>query len=295
MIIKKTLRFITRLRFVGGLANTCFKPGHFYSPIVALRGIKKREKQIWPEKKSTVLPNINLNLKSQTSLVQTFKKYYDELPFSENKSVNRYYFKNIFFSYTDGIILYSIIRHFKPTRIIEVGSGFSSALMLDTSGLFKLNLKLTFIEPYPKRLKSLLTKTDKKNIEIKEAKIQDIDISNFKILEKNDILFIDSTHISKTGSDVNFILFNILPILKPGVLIHFHDIFFPFEYSKNWVYQGRSWNESYILRAFLMNNNNYEIIMFNDFLHKHHKTVFEDMPLCYKNTGGSIWLKKVLK
>ena len=165
--------------------------------------------------------------------------------------------------------------------------------MLDTAQHFLPNLKLSFIEPYPKRLKSLLTDTDKKSVEITENNIQEIDPAYFETLEKGDVLFIDSTHVSKTGSDVNYVLFHILPCLKEGVLIHFHDIFYPFEYSKKWVYQGRSWNETYILRAFLMHNKDYEIILYADYLHKHFKSSFEHMPLCYKNTGGSIWLKKL--
>ena len=281
------------MRFINGLANTCFKPGHFYSPIVSIKDIKERETQIWSENSNKSLAGINLNSDKQIDLLKEFSKYYKEQPFTKNKDKNRYYFENTLYSYTDAIILYSFLRHFNPKIIIEAGSGFSSALMLDTAESFLPDLKLSFIEPYPKRLKSLLTKKDKENVDILESKIQDIEPSYFEALEKNDILFIDSTHVSKTGSDVNFILFNILARLKEGVLIHFHDIFYPFEYSKNWVYQGRSWNESYILRAFLMNNNSFEIILFNDYLHKHHKSSFEQMPLCYKNTGGSIWLKVV--
>ncbi len=293
MILKKILRFIYRMRFINGLANTCFKPGHFYSPVVSLKEIKEREEQIWAESSNKNLTGINLNSDKQIELLHSFLIYYKDLPFTGNKEKNRYYFENIFYSYTDAIILYSFLRHFIPKRIIEVGSGFSSALMLDTADYFHADLNFSFIEPYPKRLKSLLRKQDKENVKILERKIQDIEPSYFETLEKNDILFIDSTHVSKTGSDVNYILFNILPRLKEGVLIHFHDIFYPFEYSKKWVYQGRSWNESYILRAFLTNNNKFEIILFNDYLHKHYKSSFEQMPLCHRNTGGSIWLKVV--
>ncbi|MCS6819760.1 MAG: hypothetical protein NZ522_07390, partial [Chitinophagales bacterium] len=66
----------------------------------------------------------------------------------------------------------------------------------------------------------------------------------------------------------------------------------PFEYPKTWVFRGVNWNEDYFLRAFLMYNNEFEIILFADYLHKHHKHVFENMPLCYRNTGGNLWLVK---
>ena len=109
----------------------------------------------------------------------------------------------------------------------------------------------------------------------------------------NDILFIDSTHVSKLGSDVNRIFFEILPTLQPGVLIHFHDIFWPFEYPSDWVKKGFAWNEAYILRAFLEFNDSFEIIFFASFLHTHHHAWFqENMPLWLKNSGGNIWLRR---
>ncbi len=292
MILKNILKYLYRLSFFPGLINTCFKPGHFYSPVVSLKEIKKKEKQIWNEQKEKQLPGIEFHAEKQLELLGIFSDYYQELPFTESKSSLHYFYKNIFYSYTDAIILYSFLRHFKPQRIIEAGSGFSSALMTDVRKLFLPELNLTFIEPYPKRLKSLFKETDKEEYVIIEKNIQDIDVSVFKQLKEGDFLFIDSTHVSKTGSDVNHILFKILPVINKGVFIHFHDIFYPFEYPKTWVYQGRSWNESYILRAFLMHNSDYEIIMFNDFLHKHHGNAFKTMPLCYKNTGAGLWLKK---
>ena len=91
---------------------------------------------------------------------------------------------------------------------------------------------------------------------------------------------------------MNFLLFEVLPVLKEGVYIHFHDVFYPFEYPKEWVFKGYNWNENYILRAFLMNNKDYKIQLFADYLHKHHKGLYKKMPLAYKNTGGNLWLKK---
>ena len=177
--------------------------------------------------------------------------------------------------------------------IIEIGSGFSSALMMDVNDIFfNSEIALNFIEPYPTRLKSLMSFRENKNAVLIQENAQDVDLNIFKKLQKNDILFIDSSHIVKTGSDVNYILFEILPILNEGVLIHFHDIFYPFEYPKKWVVNGRNWNESYFLKAFLMYNNNFEIILFSDYMHKFHKESFKKMPLTYENTGGNLWLVK---
>ena len=118
-----------------------------------------------------------------------------------------------------------------------------------------------------------------------------MDLSVFDALSANDILFVDSTHVSKTGSDVNHLFFEILPRLASGVLVHLHDIFFPFEYPQDWVLGGRSWNEIYMLRAFLQYNNAFRIVFMNTFLEHFHESRFADrMPLCLKNRGGSIWL-----
>jgi hypothetical protein len=123
--------------------------------------------------------------------------------------------------------------------------------------------------------------------------IQNVDLAMFEELAANDILFVDSTHVSKTGSDVNRIFFEILPALASGVYIHFHDIFYPFEYPMDWVYEGRAWNEAYMLRTFLQYNQAFEIVCFNTFLERFFRDFFvEHMPLCLKNTGGSIWLRK---
>ncbi len=272
-----------------------FPPGHYYSPIVNIEEIKQREDKIWKKDSLSVLPGIDLNESEQLRLIEKFSKTYREIPFPENKNDNfRYYYKNPFFSYSDGIFLYSFISHFKPARIIEIGSGFSSALMLDTITILnRQNTKLSFIEPYAERLYSLINEKDKHRVAIYENGLQQMEISFFKQLEENDILFIDSTHVSKTGSDVNYLIFEILPMLKQGVIIHFHDIFYPFEYPKDWVLEGRSWNEDYILRSFLMYNNSFKIILFPHFIHTKHKEWLSNMPGCYKNSGGSFWIRKI--
>ena len=172
-----------------------------------------------------------------------------------------------------------MMREFRPKRIIEIGSGFSSALMLDVNEKHFNNLiDLTFIEPYPDRLNKLVKPNDKANII--PQKLQDVDFNIFTKLEENDIFFIDSSHVSKAGSDVNSIIFNVLPLLKKGVLIHFHDIFYPFEYPEKWYKEGRYWNEAYILRAFLQFNSVFKIIYWLDWLKKGGQN------------GGSIWLIK---
>lgn len=274
--------------------NSCFPAGHYYSTLVAVDDIKKRAHTIWQPEHVDGIAGIALNTAGQLQLVEKFADYYHEMPFGKEKSDRvRYYFENRFYSYTDAIFLYAMIRHYKPKQVIEVGSGFSSAVMLDTNEFFFNNqIHLTFIEPYTDRLSTLLREQDKTATTIVESDVQQVPLSLFEKLNANDILFIDSTHVAKTGSDVNYLLFEVLPRLKSGVLIHFHDMFYPFEYPREWVFSGRNWNEDYFLRAFLMYNDTFEIRLFSHYLHKHHPEVFEGLPLCYNNRGGNLWIVK---
>ncbi|MGX3010067.1 hypothetical protein ACWIUD_00685 [Helicobacter sp. 23-1044] len=153
---------------------------------------------------------------------------------------------------------------------------------------------ITHIEPYPKVLSQLFSTHDFQTLNLHQKRLQEIPLSMFESLEANDILFIDSTHISKINSDVNKIFFEILLCLKKGVFVHFHDIFYPFTYPKDWLENKISWNETYILRAFLQYNENFEIAFFNTYLNYFYKDLFaKTLPLSQKNTGGSIWIKKV--
>ena len=191
-----------------------------------------------------------------------------------------------------------MLRILNPNRLIEIGSGYSSAVTLDTNEYYLENkLHISFIEPHPERLNMLLKSED--NIELHVKELQDISLDFFKQLSEGDILFIDSSHVSKVGSDVNYLLFEILPQLNKVVYIHFHDIFYPFEYPKDWIInKGFIWNELYILRAFLQNNPNYSIQFFQDMLLYKYSDIFmknwpTNIPV-YSSLpyGASIWLKK---
>jgi len=269
-------------------------PGHFYSPIAPLDEIRRDEERIFGTVPTTI-PGVNLNEAAQLELLKRFVPFYDEMPFQSEKIEGfRYQFENHSYSYSDGTFLYCMIRHLMPKRIIEVGSGFSSCVTLDTNEHFAGGaIKTTFVEPYPELLRSLLKPSDEGSVRILPTRLQEVPIDEFKALQADDILFIDSTHVSRIDSDVNRVFFDILPVLNPGVHVHFHDIFFPFEYPKEWIFEGRAWNETYMLRAFLQYNSTFEIVMMNTFMEHVHEEFFrEHMPLCLKNRGGSIWLRK---
>jgi hypothetical protein len=278
-------------------------PGHFYSPIPDLREIDSKSRTIF-DRSARDIPAIDINEDAQIQLAKSFSVLYNEMPFTDTKSKERRYFlDNPYFSYGDGIILYSFLRHFCPKRVIEVGSGFSSSEMLDINDIF-LNKKLqfTFIEPFPDRLFGLFSDEDKKKVRIEIKPVQEVEIDIFSLLEANDILFIDSSHVAKINSDVLHILFNILPQLKNGVIIHFHDVLWPFEYPQIWLEGGRAWNEAYFLRSFLQYNRAFEILYFNSYMDLHHADILDQsMPGVLKTPSStvtpgntSLWIRKVL-
>jgi hypothetical protein len=115
----------------------------------------------------------------------------------------------------------------------------------------------------------------------------------FEALEAGDILFIDSSHVSKLGSDVHYLMFEVLPALRPGVWVHIHDIFHPFEYPIQWYDEGRAWNEAYVVRAFLQYNKAWQIEHFSSFMIARHEEWYrKHMPLVLRLHGGNIWISK---
>ena len=268
-------------------------PGHFYSPHPDLAQIEADAERLFEKLRVDSLPGIDLNISGQLELLSQFEKFYAELPWSEaGAPPQRYQYRNDFFCYGDAVILYGMMRVFRPRRIIEIGSGFSSAAMLDVIELFLGgDCELVCIEPYAERLRARLRVGGEKNLRIIERNLQDVGVAFFDGLESNDFLFVDSSHVSKIGSDLNRIVFELLPRLSPGVIVHFHDIFFPFEYPKSWILEGRAWNEAYLLRAFLQYNHTFKVLFFNSFMHQvREKEMLASLPLSRQNPGGSLWL-----
>lgn len=269
ILLEERDALMSRLKIFGA-----FPPGHFYSPIPSQEDIK--------EHKIHQLPGIDLNISEQKKILERISPFLSQTPFPKKKKKSfRYYYENASFASYDADHLYALMRLIKPKRIIEVGSGFSSAVMLDTNDrYFHGEIDITCIEPYSKLLKSLLFPKDK--ITIIEQKIQNVPLSTFSSLKKDDILFIDSTHVSKVSSDVNHLFFQVLPSLKKGVYIHIHDVFTGFEYPKHWLEKGIFWNEDYLLHAFLQYNSAFQIQFFSNFI--------EDNPHI---AGASFWMKKI--
>lgn len=271
-----------------------YEPGHFYSPVPSKRLIREYLAKS-EDQPSRELLAIDLNDQLQLDLLDTLKPYYGRIPFQALPAQGLlYHFNNPNYPHADGIILFCMLNHLRPRRLIEIGSGYSTCAILDTNRLFlDSQMQVTSIEPHPELLRSLILKSTYA-LTIIESKVQDAPIEIFDRLERGDILFIDSSHVSKVGSDVNYIIFEVLPRLKPGVIIQIHDIYFGFEYPGIWLRQGRAWNEAYLLRAFLEYNQHFRILLFISYLQNVHEAWFrEHMPDTLVNRGGCFWMEKV--
>lgn len=271
-----------------------FAPGHFYSPIPDLREIKSREAAIWAPTKE--MPSIDWSESGQLAFLQdVFPQYVGDIHFPMQRSPGdtAYFYRNNQFPMLDAEVLCCFLRHFQPARMIEIGSGFSSLVTAHVNRHhLKNQLRFTCVEPYPKQY--LCDGVDGIS-ELLIQKVQDIPLDYFDALKAGDVLFIDSSHVCKVGSDVNYLFFEIIPRLNKGVLVHIHDIFLPDEYPKEWVInEGRHWNEQYLVRAFLEFNNSFEILWAAHFMAKFHEAevtrVFPRFPQL--GGGGSLWLRR---
>jgi hypothetical protein len=196
----------------------------------------------------------------------------------------------------DAASLYLVMATCRPRRIVAIGAEYAAAAMLDFADLLGLDpLALTCVERNAEAVRSLLWPEDAGRLTLIERRVQELPAEDLVgPLEAGDILFIDSTHVLKTGSDVHHALFQLLPRVKPGVLVHFHDCPWPFEYPEFWVAERNySWNEAYALRAFLSFNTRFEVFFWAGLLKAHvGARIATEVPHFARNAGSSIWLRR---
>lgn len=214
------------------------------------------------------LPGVDLSLERHLKIWETWVPHMERWAADEGASDRRYHTDNRMFGPVSARLLAGAIGAIKPVRYIEIGSGFSSAVLLDINDEWRSSnpIFLTFIEPFPERLESILRPSDRDRCSIITDKVQAVGLDAFETMEAGDVLFVDSSHVAKSGSDLLRELFDILPGLPTGSFVHFHDIYYPFEYPTTWaIEQNRSWNESYFLRAFLMYNAEFKVHFWTDY------------------------------
>ena len=268
-------------------------PGHHYSPIPSAADVH-RAPAISGEG-VVEIPGVELHEVQQWELLQELLVNYAETAaWLASGQPSRFTLDNTWFAGADAVFTALMLRHVRPCRVVEVGSGYSSALVLDVAETFlPTPPQLLFIEPDATRLRSLVAPAEVAG-RLLESQVQDIALEEFTALAAGDVLAIDSSHVMKAGSDVHYLLLEVLPRLAPGVWIHMHDIFHPFEYPVGWLAEGVALNEAYAVRAVLQSNTRLRITLWNHFLMRFSPDWFaEHMPLCLSApfvTGG-IWLR----
>lgn len=267
--------------------------GHFYSPVTDPADLANRQDEIWQDPPPPCL-GIDFNDDSHRQILgDWFPRHIGHYDYPEFEGAEgQYYTRNSQFGWLDSRALFVMIRELRPSRVIEVGSGFSSLLTADVNHRFLGDsAEFTCIEPYPRKF---LEKGIPGLGQLMVQRVETVELDFFESLAGGDVLFIDSSHVSKTGSDVNYLVFQVLPRLPAGVLIHFHDIFLPFEYPTDWaIGENRSWNEQYLLRALLMDSKAYKVVFGCSYAHFRFPDLVASGLGGKALSGSSFWLEKI--
>lgn len=204
------------------------------------------------------------------------------------KGGKKFSFDNEYFTCPDAEVLYAMVQLYCPRNIIEVGSGNSTLLFRQAITDARIDTCLVSIDPYPRRE---ITQYSDEVIPDRVEKLHDL--NRFDGLKANDILFIDSSHEVKAGNDVLFLFLEILPSLQPGVLIHIHDVFLPYEYPRFWVMaEKRNWPEQYFIQALLQGSAHYEVLWAGHY-HQRNLPDFKSRFMHWRGESAkSLWLRK---
>lgn len=305
-LLKILVKLMKIIAVTGKGSDTCLKEGflpmpvHYYSPVPDIDDLAKRN--IW--KVRSELKGVNFRQGQQVELLQRLgKAFSDECkwPLKPTDNITEFNLMNPSFSYGCAASTHCIIRKNKPSVLIEIGSGLSSKVI---SGALAMNFRndgtdssYIIVDPYP----ADFIKDDAVKIkELYETRVELLDPAVFDQLKGDDILFIDSGHCVKIGGDVNFLFLDILPRLRPGVIVHVHDIAFPYEYPKAYATSEtfrQFWTEQYLLQSFLCFNNEFQVLLAMNYLMTDHSEVFRKTfsfydPDIHPFISGSFWMMR---
>lgn len=275
-----------------------FPYGHFYSPITDTADMEVRADEIWRQVEHS-MHGIDLRPDKHVEiLTRWFPEFLPQYAYPDEGDPNDptgFFSLNDQFSWLDARALYVFLCKLRPARVIEVGSGFSSLLIADVNERqFDGACDFVCIEPYPREF---LKRGVRGVTRLIEQRVEKVPLTEFSLLDRGDVLFIDSSHVAKTGSDVLYLFFQVLPTLSSGVVVHIHDIFLPSEYPKEWVIeQNRSWNEQYILQPLLMYSTRYRVLFGSAYAAASHPSaVVTALARAdgYGMGGGSFWIEIV--
>ncbi len=251
-----------QLHEAGARVGLFVLPKHYYVPLPDLRELRRTRKQ-WARRSEMrgVAVDLDAQLRYLDRMVRPFEPEYRNNP-AFTAAVSGAFGPG--FGYIEAQALHGFLRAAKPRRIIEIGSGVSTYCMLEA---VKRNAgegapaEITCVEPYPSEWLRGAPVT------LKQSRVEDIDITVFDALQDGDFLFVDSTHALRIGGDVMRIVLDLLPRLAPGVHVHFHDIYLPFDYQRDADRSIFQWLETALLHAYLIDNSRMDILFCLSHLH----------------------------
>lgn len=244
------------------------------------------------------LPGIELHEHDQIALLSSLDVQAELLSFPDSDQGElRFYFGNGAYDAGDAEALYALLRTRKPKRLIEVGSGHSTriakaALAANRAEDSEYACRHVCIEPYE------MDWLERLDVEVVRKRVEQTDLALFGELEAGDVLFIDSSHVIRPFGDVLFLYQQVIPRLKPGVLVHVHDVFTPRDYPERWLRQERRlWNEQYLLETLLAHSPRYRVVLaLNWMRHRHPEAFYRAFPVgenLETHEPGALWFEVV--
>ena len=296
---------IRRMAETGNGTDTCLEQGclpmpvHYYSPVPDIQDLRAR--RVWDRR--SAMAGVDMREEPQLALLAELGRDFGaecRWPHDPSHDESEFYTDNSSFSYGCAAATHALIRKLKPRRVIEAGSGFSSRVIAaalranekDSGG----RAEYTVVDPFPGGALEGLPGVSR----VLRQRVELLDADLFRTLGENDILFVDSGHTVRAGGDVNFLVLDILPILAPGVVVHFHDIALPYEYAEVYFTNPRFrvfWTEAYLLQAFLCHNVAYEVLLAMNFLMRDHAAAFRSAwphydPSLHRFPSHSFWIRR---
>jgi len=275
----------------------CWPLDHYYSPVPDNRVLAREpaRSRVWPSAPRET-PGIDWREDAQLSLLRDQLGRQRELVFADGPTGDPrdYHAQSEMFSRLDAWVLQGMLRHFRPRRMIEIGCGWSSLVTARVNREYlDGSLHFTCIEPYPP---DFLAGGIDGVSDLIVSPVEQLPVETFLELGDGDVLFIDSSHTVKTGGDVVFLFQEVLPRLAPGVVVHIHDTFIPWDYPQEWVFDGRAWNEQYLVRAFLSFNSAFRILLGVAWMSHYHPealaATIPGYPEKHRDGGGSLWIQR---
>ncbi len=262
-----------------------FPPGAFYSPVVNIAEVfaEPDRSRLWPAHAADP-SGFDCRGPEQLALLRELAAY--PMPSHPSGPGLTYDPDNDQFPPQDAALLYAMLRHLRPRRMVEVGCGWSTIVATLAVEDGELGTQLTCIDPYPRDFVQVMDR-----IRLRAERVEHTPMTIFDELGAGDVLFIDSSHVAKTGSDVVHQVLNVLPRLQDGVVVHVHDIFIPEDYPEGWVHKGFGWNEQYLLHAFLVGNSRAHVLAMNHWLSVRHPDAITEAFGAMPFHGSSVWFR----